>query len=79
MPCRHNACLACVRKSVEQDRTNFDCPIDNCFIRSLEEVKENKELFSKVKLRERSKTHLHNQNERAREQIQRDRLTELNA
>ena len=45
----------------------------------MEEIKENKELFAKVKTRERSKTHLFNQNERAREQIQRDRLTELNA
>ena len=56
LPCRHNACLACLKLSIEEDNKHFDCPIDNCFVMSLEEVKENKELFSKVKTRERSRT-----------------------
>lgn len=67
LPCRHNACLACIKQSVEFDRKNFDCPIDNCFVTSLEDVKENKELFQKVKTRERSRTQQHHENEKIRE------------
>jgi len=49
LPCRHNACLNCLKQKLENEMKDFDCPIDNCFVQNLEEVKENKLLFQKVK------------------------------
>jgi hypothetical protein len=52
LPCRHNACIDCIRQSIDIDNINFDCPIDNCFIVKVSEAKENRDLFTKVSLKE---------------------------
>lgn len=53
LPCNHNVCINCLKDALEQQRIDYECPVDNCFVTNLGEVKENRDLFSKVKSRAR--------------------------
>jgi len=36
MPCRHNACIHCLREKLVEQRVDFDCPIDSAFVTKME-------------------------------------------
>lgn len=56
-----------------------DCPIDNCYITEITEAKENRELFNKVETREKALTQQYYQSQQLREQLQREKIIEINA
>lgn len=68
MPCKHVACYDCIYQKVVVEGDEFVCPFEGAFVNNMSEPVYNKELFCKVKTRERELTVQHWEREKKRDQ-----------
>ena len=56
LPCKHVSCMDCIVTTIEVEQRQFICPLENAFLNSVSEAVYNKDLFRRVKIKERELT-----------------------